>query len=126
MSPGCKAFAARIRDRAMPPTSRSPCAGSAATRRHAHCCCSTEFRKAIRSAAGLVFPPDATDRIGSIRVTRGGGSGYQGAGALAGTVEVDSATPGDRSTVLGAMSYGSRDSVDARASHVVQVGSSAF
>ena len=34
----------------------------------------------------VAFPAYATDRIGRIRVTRGGGSGFYGAGALAGTV----------------------------------------
>ncbi len=33
----------------------------------------------------------ATDRLGAIRVTRGGGSGPFGSGALAGTIELDSA-----------------------------------
>ena len=41
----------------------------------------------------VVFPAYATGRLGRIRVTRGGGSGYWGPGALAGTIEMDSATP---------------------------------
>ncbi|WP_333998748.1 Plug domain-containing protein [Sphingomonas aurantiaca] len=41
----------------------------------------------------VAFPAYATGRLGRIRVTRGGGSGYQGPGALAGTVELESATP---------------------------------
>ncbi|MDF2495229.1 TonB-dependent receptor [Sphingomonas sp.] len=62
------------------------------------------------------FPAYATDRIGRIRVTRGGGSGYFGPGALAGTVELESADPRDQPGLLGSLAYGSRDSLDAQAS----------
>ena len=62
------------------------------------------------------FPAYATDRIGRIRVTRGGGSGYFGAGALAGTVELESAEPSAQHAVSGSLAYGSRDSLDAQAS----------
>ena len=62
------------------------------------------------------FPAYATDRIGRIRVTRGGGSGYFGPGALAGTVELESADPRDQPSLLGTAAFGSRDSVDAQAS----------
>lgn len=64
----------------------------------------------------VAFPAYATDRIGRIRVTRGGGSGYRGPGALTGTIEIDSATPDQLSPVTGSIAYGSRDSYDARAS----------
>lgn len=62
------------------------------------------------------FPAYASDRIGRIRVTRGGGSGYFGPGALAGTVELESADPSGQPAFLGAASYGSRDSVDVQGS----------
>ena len=62
------------------------------------------------------FPAYATDRIGRIRVTRGGGSGYFGPGALAGTVELESATPAEIPHYLGSVAYGSRDSLDAQGS----------
>ena len=62
------------------------------------------------------FPAYATDRIGRIRVTRGGGSGYFGAGALAGTVEIDSRTPGADDPLRATLAGGSRDSIDAQAS----------
>jgi vitamin B12 transporter len=39
----------------------------------------------------VAFPAYAPDRLARVRVTRGGGSGYQGPGALAGTVELESA-----------------------------------
>lgn len=60
----------------------------------------------------VAFPAYATDRLGRVRVTRGGGSGYQGPGALAGTVELDSAAPDE--PLAGRLAYGSRDSVDAQ------------
>ncbi|WP_294445217.1 TonB-dependent receptor plug domain-containing protein, partial [uncultured Sphingomonas sp.] len=62
------------------------------------------------------FPAYATDRIGRVRVTRGGGSGYFGPGALAGTVELESADPRDRPALMGSLAYGSRDSVEAQGS----------
>ncbi|WP_374944530.1 TonB-dependent receptor [Sphingomonas sp.] len=64
----------------------------------------------------VAFPAYATDRLGGIRVTRGGGSGFYGPGALAGTVELESATPDQLAPLTGSASYGSRDSVDAQAS----------
>ncbi|WP_343527942.1 TonB-dependent receptor [Sphingomonas sp.] len=63
----------------------------------------------------VVFPAYATGRLGRIRVTRGGGSGFWGPGALAGTIEMDSATPDQLAPLDLAMSYGSRNSVDAQA-----------
>ena len=70
----------------------------------------------------VAFPAYATDRIGSIRVTRGGGSGYFGPGALAGTVELESASPNDQAAFVGSASYGSRDSVYARGSATLARG----
>jgi len=54
-------------------------------------------------------------RIGQIRVTRGGGSGIYGPGALAGTIEIDSAAPDQLRPATVAVAYGSRDSIDAGA-----------
>ena len=62
------------------------------------------------------FPAYATDRLASARVTRGGGSGLWGPGALAGTVELDSAGPGEIGAVEGLAAIGSRSAVDARGS----------
>jgi outer membrane receptor protein involved in Fe transport len=70
----------------------------------------------------VAFPAYATGRIGRIRVTRGGGSGYDGPGALAGTVELDSATPRQLPPLLASLSYGSRDSLDAQASATLERG----
>jgi outer membrane receptor protein involved in Fe transport len=52
-------------------------------------------------------------RLGQVRVTRGGGSGANGPGALAGTIELESASPHHLSGAHAALAYGSRDSVDA-------------
>jgi outer membrane receptor protein involved in Fe transport len=52
-------------------------------------------------------------RLGEVRVTRGGGSGANGPGALAGTIELESASPSDLRGTQGALAYGSRDSIDA-------------
>ena len=71
----------------------------------------------------VAFPAYATDRIGAIRVTRGGGSGYFGPGALAGTVELESAGAADVAPLFAELAYGSRDSVDARASASLSRGS---
>jgi len=54
-------------------------------------------------------------RLGGIRVTRGGGSGVYGPGALAGTIEIDSAGPEVLRPVTVALAYGSRNALDAGA-----------
>jgi vitamin B12 transporter len=64
----------------------------------------------------VAFPAYATGRLGQVRVTRGGGSGYFGAGALAGTVQLDSATPDQLARLEASVFYGSRDSVEAQGS----------
>lgn len=62
----------------------------------------------------IPFPAYATDRIDSIRVTRGGGSGYLGPGALAGTVEIDSRPPDRSAPITSGLALGSRDAVEAQ------------
>jgi outer membrane receptor protein involved in Fe transport len=52
-------------------------------------------------------------RLGEVRVTRGGGSGANGPGALAGTIELESAAPSDLRGFGAGVAYGSRDSIDA-------------
>jgi len=54
-------------------------------------------------------------RLGAIRVTRGGGSGVEGPGALAGTIELESAGPDLGRGLRAEALYGSRDSIEARA-----------
>ncbi len=64
----------------------------------------------------VAFPAYAPGRLGQVRVTRGGGSGYFGPGALAGTIQLDSATPDQLAPLEASAFYGSRDSVDAQGS----------
>jgi outer membrane receptor protein involved in Fe transport len=64
----------------------------------------------------VAFPAYATGRLDRIRITRGGGSGYWGPGALAGTIELESAGPATLSPFVGSVAYGSRESLDAQAS----------
>ena len=64
----------------------------------------------------VAFPAYATGRLGQVRVTRGGGSGYFGPGALAGTVELTSADPDQLAPVDASLFYGSRASVEAQGS----------
>jgi vitamin B12 transporter len=61
----------------------------------------------------VAFPAYAPERLGRVRVTRGGGSGVSGPGALAGTIELTSAGPGELPGLGGALAYGNRDSLDA-------------
>ena len=61
-------------------------------------------------------------RLGRVRVVRGGGSGASGPGALAGTIELESAGPGELEGVSGDLAYGSRDSLDGHASLGARLG----
>ena len=61
----------------------------------------------------ITWPAYAPERLGSVRVTRGGGSGTYGSGALAGTIEMESVGTGQGLT--GSIAYGSRESVDGSA-----------
>ncbi|MEA3064764.1 MAG: hypothetical protein QOJ27_1210 [Sphingomonadales bacterium] len=61
------------------------------------------------------WPAFDPERLGEARVTRGGGSGVEGPGALAGTIELQSATPAQLSGAGGRAAYGSRDGLDAHA-----------
>jgi len=74
----------------------------------------------------VAFPAWRTERLRSVRVVRGGGSGYAGPGALAGTIELTSATPqGYRAVDLG-LAYGSGNSVDAYAAGSAQMAPGGF
>lgn len=55
----------------------------------------------------------APETLGTIRVTRGGGSGPFGAGALAGTIELESAEPGDAAGFLGSAAVNDRGETEA-------------
>jgi vitamin B12 transporter len=69
----------------------------------------------------VAFPAYAPDRLARVRVTRGGGSGFFGPGALAGTVELETAVPGRALTA--SVAGGSRDSLDAQATAALVRGS---
>ena len=62
-------------------------------------------------------------RLGGIRVTRGGGSGPFGAGAVAGTIEMTSASRADLPLVSGQALYGSRNAQTVSATVAPSVGS---
>lgn len=70
----------------------------------------------------IAWPAFDPRRLGQIRVTRGGGGGANGPGALAGTIELDSAGPDDAEGLLASFAYGSRNGVDAFAGHGVRLG----
>lgn len=55
----------------------------------------------------------APETLGTIRVTRGGGSGPFGAGALAGTIELESAEPGETAGFLGSAAINDREETEA-------------
>ncbi|HEX8444493.1 MAG TPA: TonB-dependent receptor [Allosphingosinicella sp.] len=62
------------------------------------------------------WPAYYPERLGYVRVVRGGGTGASGPGALAGTIELASADPADLAGVQASVTGGSRDSLDSRAS----------
>ena len=53
------------------------------------------------------------DRLGAVRVTRGAGAGAFGTGALAGTIELQSADPATAPPVQGEFDYGEHQSISA-------------
>lgn len=63
----------------------------------------------------IAWPAYLPGRLGGVRVTRGGGSGYAGPGALAGTIELFSADASQLPPLGVAAGYGSRDSIAASA-----------
>ncbi len=62
-------------------------------------------------------------RLSSVEITRGGGSGSAGPGALAGTIALQSLVASADPVVEAEALYGSHDSVDARALAAGQIGS---
>jgi outer membrane receptor protein involved in Fe transport len=73
----------------------------------------------------VTWPAYSPDRLGQIRVTRGGGSGEFGAGALAGTIELESVNPARLQGVSANAAYGSRSAVDGTALVGGKLGSGA-
>ncbi|HEX8215075.1 MAG TPA: TonB-dependent receptor [Allosphingosinicella sp.] len=68
------------------------------------------------------WPAFDPQRLGQVRVVRGGGSGAYGPGALAGTIELFSAAPQELEGLTGLLAYGSRDSLDTRAGIGTTIG----
>lgn len=68
----------------------------------------------------VAFPAYAPERLGQVRVTRG--AGLFGPGALAGTIDLESATPGQLAPAAGQVSYGSRESIAANGALTGQFG----
>ncbi len=58
----------------------------------------------------IPFNALVADRLSNVRITRGGGSGPFGAGAVAGTIELASATPAELPLLAGSASIGSYNS----------------
>ena len=67
----------------------------------------------------ISWPAYDPRRLGRIRVMRGGGAGAAGPGALAGTIELESANIEGLSANL---AYGSRDGIDAFAGYGAEIG----
>lgn len=64
----------------------------------------------------------APERLGAVRVTRGAGAGAFGTGALAGTIELESADPTALPGLQGEFDYGSRNSLTASAAGNAELG----
>lgn len=64
----------------------------------------------------------APESLGQIRVTRGGGSGPFGAGALAGTIELDSASPASLRPVLASAAVNDRGETEASGLATAKLG----
>ncbi len=62
------------------------------------------------------------DRLGAVRVTRGGGAGSFGAGTVAGTIELFSADRSQLPLVQGSGFYGSHNSLDLSAAVSPDIG----
>lgn len=69
----------------------------------------------------ISWPAYDPRRLQSVQVTRGGGSGVYGPGALAGTIELFSVLPSE-ARLMAEAAYGSRNSVDAYAGANIPVG----
>ncbi|HEX8533402.1 MAG TPA: TonB-dependent receptor [Allosphingosinicella sp.] len=69
------------------------------------------------------WPAYDPQRLGQVRVVRGGGSGVYGPGALAGTIELISALPSDLLGLTASAAYGSRDGIDLHGGFGARLGS---
>lgn len=71
----------------------------------------------------ISWPAYDPRRLGQVRVLRGGGSGAAGPGALAGTIELESAGPSDLRGLTASIAGGSRASIDGSAAMGIDLGS---
>jgi outer membrane cobalamin receptor len=71
----------------------------------------------------IPFNALVADRLAGVRITRGGGAGAFGAGAVAGTIELASATRADLPVLSGSADYGSFNSEILSGSYSPNVGS---
>ena len=71
----------------------------------------------------IPFSALVPDRLGSVRVTQGGGIGPFGAGAVAGTIELQSAARADLPRLAARADSGSNDAVDAALTWAPKLGS---
>jgi len=70
----------------------------------------------------ISWPAYDPRRLGRVRVLRGGGTGANGPGALAGTIELESGSPEELRGLAAGVAYGSRDGVDAYAGYGANLG----
>ena len=70
----------------------------------------------------IPFSALVPERLSAVRVTRGGGVGAFGAGAVAGTIELASATRDQLPTLAASALYGSRDATELSASLTPSLG----
>ena len=70
----------------------------------------------------IPFSALVPERLSAVRVTRGGGVGAFGAGAVAGTIELASATRDQLPTLAASALYGSRDATELSASVTPSLG----
>ena len=73
-------------------------------------------------AGYISWPLYLPERLGLVRVTRGGGSGAGGAGALAGTIELESVAAGDAPGFAGQVAGGSYGAAEGRALSSARLG----
>ncbi|HEV7661528.1 MAG TPA: TonB-dependent receptor [Allosphingosinicella sp.] len=70
----------------------------------------------------IAWPAMDPRRLGRVRAMRGGGTGANGPGALAGTIELDSAAPDEAAGAAASLAFGSRDGIDAFAAYGARLG----
>ncbi len=70
----------------------------------------------------ISWPAYDPRRLGRVRVSRGGGTGANGPGALAGTIELESAAADEQDGAAAGLAFGSRDTLEAFAAYGAPLG----